>query len=147
MPATTPPPLLLPPANDAVYVKPLALVAVPPIVVTVTLLAPTVPAGVLAVIEVALTTTMLVAATPFTCTLVAPVKLAPVIVISVSPLVGPEGGEIEVIVGRGTNLNALGLLIVPPAVAMVTLITPAKWAGVVILNDVPVLLKIGIEVP
>ena len=71
--------------------------------VTATLLAPALPAGVLAVIEVALTTTTLVAATPSTFTIVAPVKLVPVIVNAVPPFVGPEVGEIEVIVGRGTT--------------------------------------------
>ena len=65
-------------------------------------MAPAVPTGVFAVMDVALTTTTLVAATPFTFTLVAPVKLAPVIVIAVLPLVGPDVGEIEVIVGAAT---------------------------------------------
>ena len=79
------------------------MVAVPPAVVTATLLAPTLPAGVLAVIEVALTTTTLVVATPFTVTLVAPVKLVPVIVNAVPPEVVPEVGAMEVIVGAGTT--------------------------------------------
>jgi len=90
-------------AGGAIYVNALALVAVPPAVVTVKLLAPAVPAGVLAVIEVALTTTTLVAATPFTFTLVAPVKLVPVIVNAVPPKVVPEVGAMEVIVGAGTT--------------------------------------------
>ena len=81
----------------------LANIAFPPEVVTATLLAPAVPAGVTAVIEVALTTTTLVAARPFTFTLVAPVKLAPVIVNAVPPKVVPEVGAIEVIVGNGTT--------------------------------------------
>ena len=80
----------------------LALVKVPPTVVTATLLAPAVPAGVTAVMVVAFTTSTLVAATPFTFTLVAPAKLVPVIVIAVSPLVGPDVGEIEAIVGLAT---------------------------------------------
>jgi len=84
-------------------VNALALVTVPPAVVTATLLAPAVPAGVLAVIEVALTTTTLVAATPFTFTLVAPVKLVPVIVNAVPPEVVPEVGAMEVIVGVGAG--------------------------------------------
>ena len=75
------------------------MVAVPPAVVTATLLAPAVPAGVLAVIDVALTTTTLVAATPFTVTLVAPVKLVPEIVIDVPPLVGPDVGLTDEMVG------------------------------------------------
>ena len=75
---------------------------VPPIVVTATLCAPAVPAGVTAVMELALTTTTLVAATPFTFTVAPTTKLVPVIVISVSPLVGPDVGKIEAIVGAAT---------------------------------------------
>ncbi len=75
------------------------MVAVPPAVVTVTVLAPAVPAGVLAVISVALETTTLVAATLFTVTLVAPVKLVPEIAIDVPPLVGPEFGLTVEMVG------------------------------------------------
>ena len=78
------------------------MVAVPPAVVTATLLAPAVPAGVLAVIDVALTTATFVAATLFTVTLVAPVRLVPEIVIEVPPLVGPEVGLTVEIVGTAT---------------------------------------------
>ena len=78
------------------------MVAVPPTVVTATLLAPAVPAGVFAVMEVALTTTTLVAATPFTFTLVAPVKLVPVIVNAVPAVSGPELGLTVVMVGAAT---------------------------------------------
>ena len=77
----------------------LALVAVPPTVVTAILLAPAVPSGVLAVMDVALTTTTLVAATPPTVTLVAPVKLVPVIVNGAPAASGPEVGLTVVIVG------------------------------------------------
>ncbi len=68
-------------------------------VVTEITLEPTVPAGVTAVIEVALTTTTLVAAILLTVTLVAPVKLVPEIVIAVPPLVGPELGLTDEMVG------------------------------------------------
>jgi hypothetical protein len=67
------------------YVNVSAALAVPLGVVTSTLFAPTVPAGVTAVMLVDETTTTLVAATPPTVTLVAPVKLVPVIVIGVPP--------------------------------------------------------------
>ena len=81
----------------ATYVNALALVAVPPTVVTATLCAPAVPAGVFAVIEVAVATTLVAAVPPiFT---VAPIKLVPVIVIDVPPAIGPEIGETAVIVG------------------------------------------------
>ena len=83
--------------GSATYVNALTLVAVPPTVVTATLCAPAVPAGVFAVIEVAVATT-LVAATPPIFT-VAPIKLVPVIVIDVPPAIGPEIGETVVIVG------------------------------------------------
>ena len=72
----------------------------PPAVVTATLFAPAVPAGVSAVTLVAETTTTLVAATPLTVTLVAPAtKFVPVIVISVPPRVEPLVGVTAVIVG------------------------------------------------
>ena len=67
------------------YVNASAALAVPLGVVTATLCAPTVPAGVTAVTLVDETTTTLVAATPPTVTLVALVKFAPVIVIGAPP--------------------------------------------------------------
>ena len=93
---------VLPPSKDVVYVNAPDLVEVPPAVVTATLLAPTVPAGVLAVIEVALTTTTLVAEAPPIFTLVAPVKFVPVMVIVVPPVVGPDVGVTLLIVGSRT---------------------------------------------
>ncbi len=77
----------------------MALVAVPPAVVTDTLCAPAVPAGVSAVIWVAETTTTFVAATAPTFTLVALVKFVPVMVIAVAPVMGPEFGLTLEIVG------------------------------------------------
>ena len=79
------------------YVNALAKLAVPLGVVTATLCAPTVPAGVTAVTLVDETTTTLVAATPPTVTLVAPVRFVPVIVIGVPPAIGPDIGVIDVI--------------------------------------------------
>ena len=78
-------------------------VAVPPAVVTATLFAPAVPAGVTAVMLVAETTTTLVAATTPTVTLLAPVRFVPVIVIDVPPRVEPLVGLTDVIVGAGTT--------------------------------------------
>ena len=114
------------------------MVAVPPTVVTATLLAPAVPAGVFAVIVVALTTTTLVATTPLTVTLVAPVRLVPEMVIDVPPLVGPEVGLTVEIVGTATAtyVNALALVAVPPAVVTATLLAPAVPAGVVAVISV-----------
>ena len=77
-------------------------VAVPPAVVTATLFAPAVPAGVTAVMLVAETTTTLVAATPPTVTLLAPVRFVPVIVIAVPPRVEPLVGLTDVRVGGAT---------------------------------------------
>ena len=82
--------------------NPPASVAVPPAVVTATLFAPAVPAGVTAVTLVAETTTTLVAATPPTVTLVAPVRFAPVRVIAVPPRVDPLVGLTNVRVGGTT---------------------------------------------
>ena len=71
--------------------------------VTATLFAPAVPAGVTAVTLVAETTTTLVAATPPTVTLLAPVRFVPVIVIDVPPRVEPLVGVTAVIVGAGAT--------------------------------------------
>jgi hypothetical protein len=120
------------------YVNAFGFVAVPPAVVTATLLAPAIPAGVFAVIEVALATT-LVAATPFTFTLVVPVKLVPVMVNAVPPKVEPEAGETLAMVGTGTTyVNALALVAVPPAVVTATLLAPADPAGVFAVIEVAV---------
>ena len=72
---------------------------VPPGVVTTTLTAPAVFAGVCAVIEVALATTTFVAAVPPKVTPVAPVKLVPVIVTLVPPAGRPPLGLTPVTVG------------------------------------------------
>ena len=93
--------------TGVIYVNAFVAVAVPPGVVTATLFAPTVPAGVTAVMLVDETTTTLVAATPPTVTLVAPVKSQPVIVIGVPPAVGPDIGVIDVIVGCGSGAAVL----------------------------------------
>jgi hypothetical protein len=68
-------------------------------VVTSTLAAPALPAGVVAVIVVSLTTVTPVADAPPMVTVVAPVKSVPVIVTAAPPAVGPEAGEIELTVG------------------------------------------------
>ena len=85
--------------GPAPSVNPLVRFAVPPGVVTDTVFAPAVPAGVTAVTVVELTTLTEVAATPPIVTELAPVKFVPVIVIAVPPLVGPTFGETDEIVG------------------------------------------------
>ena len=101
-------------------VKPLALVAVPPAVVTLS--GPVVaPAGTLAVIAVAEFTVKL-ALVPLNCTAVAPVKFVPLIVtlVSTGPLLG---AKLAIVGGLETvTVKLLALLAVPPAV--VTLIGP-----------------------
>ena len=77
-----------------------AFVATPPTVVTTTLFAPAVPAGVFALIDPAVALTM-VAATPPIVTF-APARLAPAIVIAVPPPNGPDLGDTLAIVGTGT---------------------------------------------
>ena len=79
--------------------------AVPPAVVTATLFAPAVPAGVTAVMVVVEVTLSDVASTPPTVTLVAlapATKFVPVIVIDVPPRVEPLVGLTDVIVGGTT---------------------------------------------
>ena len=85
------------------YVKPLGRFAVPPGVVTDTVFAPSVPAGVTAVTVVELTTLTEVAATPPIVTALVPVKFVPVIVIAVVPTVEPLLGETDEIVGGGAD--------------------------------------------
>ena len=87
--------------DGVTYVNALVLIAVPPGVVTATLCAPAIPAGVFAVICVGDTITTLVAAAPPTVTLVAPVKFVPVIVMAVAPVVGPVIGLTDAMVGAG----------------------------------------------
>ena len=72
---------------------------VPPGVVTKTLAAPTVPAGVVAVMVVELTKAKVAALTPPMVTPVAPVKSVPVMVMLVPPAVEPLVGEILITVG------------------------------------------------
>ena len=117
------------------YVNAFVAVAVPPGVVTATLFAPTVPAGVTAVMLVNETTTTLVAATPPTVTLVAPVRFVPVIVIAVP--VEPVTGETEELVGGANYVNAFVAVAVSPGVVTATLCAPAVPAGVtaVTLDD------------
>ena len=112
------------------YVNALAKLAVPLGVVTATLFAPTVPAGVTAVMLVDETTRTFVTATPPTVTLVAPVKLVPVIVIGVPPAVEPVAGETEEIVGGAKYVNAFVKVAVPYGVVTATLFAPTVPAGV-----------------
>ncbi len=79
--------------------NPFVRFAVPPGVVSDTVFAPEVPAGVTAVTVVELTTDTLVAALPPTVTLEVPVRFVPVIVIAVPPASAPAFGVTEEIVG------------------------------------------------
>ena len=80
--------------------NPFVRLAVPPGVVTDTVFAPEVPAGVTAVTVVAFTTDTLVAALPPTVTELVPVRFVPVIVIAVPPAVGPTFGVTDEIEGE-----------------------------------------------
>jgi hypothetical protein len=70
--------------------------------VTVTLTAPIVWAGVVAVIVVLLTTVTPVAALPPTLTVAPAVKFAPVMVTAVPPVIEPVLGDTPLIAGGGT---------------------------------------------
>jgi hypothetical protein len=118
------------PSVGTTYVNAFVAVALPFGVVTTTLFAPTVPAGVTAVTLVDETTTTLVAATPPTVTLVAPVRFVPVIVIGVPPAVEPVAGETEEIVAGAKYVNAFVAVAVPPGVVTATLFAPTVPAGV-----------------
>jgi hypothetical protein len=104
-----------------VTVKSVALVAVPPGVVTV-ILPVVAPVGTVAVIFVAEFTVNVVAATPLNLTEVAPVKLVPVI-LTVVPT-GPEVGVNDVIVGSGAVDTVKFVELVPVPEGVVTAIFP-----------------------
>ena len=107
---------------------------VPPGVVTSTLLAPAVPAGVVQVMVVALTTTLFVTAVPPKVTPVAPVKPVPVSVTAVPPAMLPALGATLVSVGGdggATYVKSVFAALVPPGVVTTTLTAPAARAGVV----------------
>ena len=70
-----------------------------PPTVTVTVTAPTLPAGVVAVMVVLLTTAILVAAVPPNVTVAPAAKFVPVIVTAVPPVVEPAFGDTPLTVG------------------------------------------------
>ena len=109
--------------GSATFVNALALVAVPPTVVTATSFAPAAPAGVTAVMEVELTATTLVAATPPTFTVAPARKFVPVRVRIVPAASGPALGVTEVSVGAAAYVNAPVLVTDPPRVCTKTLAT------------------------
>jgi hypothetical protein len=73
----------------------------PPGVVSDTIFAPALFAGVTAVTAVGLTTVKFAAGTPPIVTAVVPVKSVPVIVIAVPPAIGPAVGPTDAIIGCG----------------------------------------------
>jgi hypothetical protein len=107
-----------------------------PVLVTVTVTAPAVPAGVVAVIEVLLTTVTFVAAAEPNVTEAPEAKLVPVIVTEVPPVVGPVFGLTLVTVGAATYVNPLARLPLCPLTVTVTVAAPAVPAGVVAVIDV-----------
>ena len=80
----------------------MVLVTEPPEPVSTTFTAPAALAGVTIVTEVALTLVIDVPAVPPNITDVVPVRLVPVIVTVVPPLVGPDTGDTDEIVGAAT---------------------------------------------
>jgi hypothetical protein len=104
--------------------------------VTVTVTAPALPAGVVAVIDVLLTTTTLVAATPPKVTVAPVAKFVPVIVTAVPPAVGPLFGLTLVTVGWPIYVNPFARLPLWPLTVTVTVAAPAVPAGVVAVIDV-----------
>jgi hypothetical protein len=117
--------------------------------VTVTVTAPALPAGVVAVIVVLLTTTTFVAAVPPNVTVAPAAKFVPVIVTAVPPAVDPLFGETLVTVGVGPDaaekvticithgpapLNVAVALLLPAVVT--TLSSAISPSGVVMIRDV-----------
>jgi hypothetical protein len=83
-------------------VNPLDRLPLCPLTVTVTVAAPTLPAGVVPVIVVLFTTTTLVAAVPPNVTVAPAAKFVPVIVTAVPPAVDPLFGDTLLTVGITT---------------------------------------------
>src|SRR5439155_12941122 len=128
-----------------ITVKALALVAVPPGVVT--LMGPVVaPAGTVAAIEVGEVTVKLTALVPLNFTAVVPVKAVPLIVtvLPTGPLVGVK---LVIVGGLAVAVNDLLLVAVPPGV--VTLIWPvvAPLGTVAAIEVAEVTVKLTALVP
>jgi hypothetical protein len=108
-----------------------------PTLVTVTVTAPTVPAGVVAVIVVLFTTATFVAAVEPNVTVAPETKFVPVIVTDVPPEFDPLFGLTPVTVGAGAKVNPLARLpLNPPELVTVTVTAPAVPAGVVAVIEV-----------
>jgi hypothetical protein len=88
--------------GGATYVNPLARLPIWPLRVTVTVTAPTLPAGVVAVMVVLLTTTTFVADALPKVTVAPVAKFVPVIVTAVPPAVGPLLGDTPLTDGSTT---------------------------------------------
>ena len=103
----------------------------PVALVTVTVTAPALPAGVVAVIDVLLTTTTFVAAVAPNVTVAPAAKFVPVIVTAVPPATAPLFGLTLLTVGATTYVNPLARLPLCPLTVTVTVTAPAVPAGVV----------------
>jgi hypothetical protein len=105
--------------------------------VTVSVTAPALPAGVVAVIDVLLTTTTLVAAVDPNFTVAPVAKFVPVIVTAVPPATDPLLGDTLVTVGGTTYVYPLAKLpLNDPTLVTVTVTAPALPAGVLAVIDV-----------
>ena len=97
--------------------------------VTITLTGPADPEGETHVILVSLSIIKLLAGVEPKVTDVTFVKLVPVMVTEVEPVVGPEAGVIELMVGTFRYVNALGNVAVPPGLVTDTPTCPAVSSG------------------
>lgn len=117
------------------YVNAFERLAVPPGVINDRGLAPTDPAGVTAVTVVGDKIVTDVAAAPPTVTEVVPMRFVPPRVIVVPPVVGPELGVTDEMVGAGAKyVKPLGRLAVPPEVVTETIFGPTLPGGVTAIN-------------
>ena len=104
--------------------------AEPPAVVTVTVTAPTEPAGAVIFMVVAAFVSMVAELLP-NVTALARARFVPVILTLAPAVVGPAAGEIPVIVGGATYVYEV--VAVPPGVVTVTVTAPTEPAGAVVL--------------
>jgi len=113
-------------------VNPFTRLPLCPFTVTVTVTAPTLPAGVVAVIVVAFTTVTPVAAAPPNVTVAPAAKFVPVMVTAVPPAVGPLFGLTLLTVGTTAYVYPFARLpLCDPTLVTVTVTAPALPAGVV----------------
>ena len=120
--------------NGVTYVY--EIMSVPLGVVTVTVTSPAEPEGAVMLIVVAVSALMVARLGPKD-TEVAPTRFVPVILTNVPAVVGPDDGEMRVIIGGVTYVYAPEVFTKPPLpLVILTQVAPAVPAGITAVIDV-----------